>query len=264
MVNIVPISTERHADKAWLRPNGFQFVSTQAVVPLVGAEFGRACLGLPIGFVQQADTYVPAAVMSPIAGRNLLVGPAGQWLGSYIPAALRSYPFRLGQVPETGQITLCIDEDSGTVVDADGGAEDFLDAEGKPTPQMQAMLNFMLEMEKSRRLTERAVKSLTDAGLIRPWQFEVTIDGEPTPAAGIFCVNETDLNVLDDVAFLGLRRTGALGLAYLQLASMNQIAMLQHLAGVQQQLVAAHQKQRQIASLDELFSQGFSETLRFN
>ena len=33
---------------------------------------------MPIAFVQQSGGYVPVAVMSPIAGRNFFIGPAGQ------------------------------------------------------------------------------------------------------------------------------------------------------------------------------------------
>jgi len=263
-VNVVPISAARHTGKAWRRPSSFAFASTEAVVPLVAAEFARAALALPIGFVAQGSAYVPVAVTSPIAGRNLAIGPAGQWLAAYVPAALRSYPFRLGQGPGDDQITLCIDEDSGTIVAADGVADDLVDAEGKPTLAMKTMLAFLLTMEQSRRNTEHAVAALADAGLIQPWHFQVTIDGHATPAAGIFRVDEAALNALDDTAFLVLRRSGALALAYLQLVSMNQIALFDQWAFAQQQLAKAQQQQRQITSLDEIFERAANETLRFH
>jgi hypothetical protein len=264
MVNIVPVSASRHSGKAWRRPANFAFASAQAVVPLVGAEFAKAALALPIAFISHAGLHLPVAVMSPVSGRNLFIGPAGQWLGAYVPAALRSFPFRLARVDGVEQVALCIDEDSGLVVDADGVAEEFIDAEGNTLPTTKAILDFLVALEHSRTTTDIAIAALADASLIQPWLFQVTIDGQAMPATGLFRVDEAALNALDDTAFLKLRRVGALMLAYLQLLSMNQIAVFDQLNLVQQQLAQVHQQQRQISSLDELFAKASNETLRFN
>ena len=133
----------QHAAKGWRRPAGFAHAAAEAVVPLVGAEFGKAATAMPIAFVAQAGGYQPVALMSPIAGRNLFIGPAGQWLGGYVPAFLRAYPFRLARANETEQAILCIDEDSGLVVDADGAEQSFFDADGKPSPETKAVLDFL-------------------------------------------------------------------------------------------------------------------------
>jgi hypothetical protein len=264
MVNIVPVSASRHSGKAWRHPVNFAFASAQAVVPLVGAEFAKAALALPIAFISQAGLHLPVAVMSPVSGRNLFIGPAGQWLGAYVPAALRSFPFRLARVEGVEQVALCIDEDSGLVVDADGVAEEFINAEGNTSPTTKAMLDFLVALEQSRTTTEIAIAALADASLIQPWQFQVTIDGQAMASTGLFRVDEAALNALDDTAFLKLRRVGALTLAYLQLLSMNQIAVLDQLNLMQQQLSQAHKQQRQITSLDELFAKASNESLRFN
>jgi hypothetical protein len=264
MVNFVPISAKRHAGKAWQRPVSLAFASTQAVVPLVGAEFARAAISMPIAFIEQVGLYIPVAAMSPVSGRNLFIGPAGQWLSAYVPAALRSYPFRLGHVEDAQRVILCIDEDSGLVVETDGKAENFIDDEGNPTPTSKAMLDFLLAMEQNRIVTEKAVSALTEAGVIQPWQCQATIDGQAVSANGLFCVDEAMINALDDTAFLRLRRAGALALAYLQLLSMNQIAMFDQLAVMQQRLAQTHQQQGQMTSLDEIFRLPSSETLRFN
>ena len=72
---------------------------------------------MPIAFVEQAGRFVPMAVMGLTPEHNLFVGPEGQWLGGYLPAAMRSYPFRLLRSEGSEQMTLCVDEDSGLVVD---------------------------------------------------------------------------------------------------------------------------------------------------
>ena len=39
--------------KAWRRPNTYSFASTEAVLPLVGAEFAKAAVAMPIAFDTQ-------------------------------------------------------------------------------------------------------------------------------------------------------------------------------------------------------------------
>jgi hypothetical protein len=98
MASSVPVSRERHAGKVWRQPTNYAFAATEAVVSLAGLEFAKAAVSLPIAFIQQSGGYTPVAVMSPFEGRNLFIAPSGQWLGSYVPAALRCYPFGLARV----------------------------------------------------------------------------------------------------------------------------------------------------------------------
>jgi hypothetical protein len=261
MTNFVPVSQAQHAAKAWRRPAGFAHAAAEAVVPLVGAEFGKAATVMPIAFVAQAGGYQPVALMSPIAGRNLFIGPAGQWLGGYVPAYLRAYPFRLARANEAEQAILCIDEDSGLVADADGAAQSFFDADGKPSPATRTALDFLVAIERSRISTDLAVAALADAGLIQPWLIKVNADGTARPLNGLFRVEELALNALSDEAFLKLRKSSALPLAYMQLLSTGQITLFEQLIRVQDQLVPRQQRQ---FSLDEIFATAESETIRFD
>lgn len=138
-MNIVAVCRERHAGKGWRHAGGYAFAATQSVVPLVGAEFTSAAVAMPIAFMQHDGRYVPVAVTSPFQGRNLFVAPNGHWLGSYVPAALRSYPFCLCRGQGSDQVVLCIDEDSGWVVDAgaDGVARLF-EEDGSPSAAARA------------------------------------------------------------------------------------------------------------------------------
>src|SRR3954470_20980412 len=108
MVNLVPLTKERLEGKKWRASGGYAFAATQSLLPLTGLEFSSAAVAMPIAFVEQAGRYVSVAVMSPVQGRNLFIGPSGQWLGLYVPAVLRSYPFCLGRMDDGGQVALCI------------------------------------------------------------------------------------------------------------------------------------------------------------
>ena len=126
MANIVPVERQRHGSKGWRRLTDFNFVASETIVPITASEFSQAVSTMPIGFIEQAGSFMPVVLMAIRKGRNVFVGPSGQWLGNYMPAILRSYPFSM--VRGAGGETDClgIDEDSGRVVDevtaADGDA----------------------------------------------------------------------------------------------------------------------------------------------
>jgi hypothetical protein len=261
MTNIAVVSRDRHGSKAWRPPGGFAFASHEAAVPLVGAEFAKVALEMPIGFVEISGVYAPVALMSPVAGRNFFIGPEGQWLGSYVPSALRAYPFALRRIDGGEEAVLCVDEDSGLLADDDGTAQSFFGADGSPSEAAKGILDFLLQVERNRAATLAAVAALRDAGLFGPWPFSAKIDGHVTPLNGLSRINEAALNALDDAAFLVLRKTGALPLAYLHFLSVAQLSVFERLNVAQQQLMRPREN---LVSLDEIFASAESGILRFN
>jgi hypothetical protein len=228
---------------------------------LAGSEFGKAAAAMPIAFVDQSGAYVPVAVMSPMPGRNFFIGPAGQWLGAYVPAALRGYPFRLARVDGAEDSILCIDEDSGLVLDPDGTGEAFFDAGGNLSPATKAMLDFLVGIQRSRTLTDLAVAVLAETGLIQKWPLRVKVADQMTVVDGLFRIDEPAMAVLDDAGFLKLRKSAVLPLAYMQLLSMAQVTVFQQLDRIQQQLAPPRERQ---VSLDDIFSQAGDDILRFD
>ena len=135
MAKFIPVNKAEHAGKAWRRPAHYGFVATEPTIPLVSVEFAKAAVSMPIAFVAQEGRYVPVAMTSPIAGRNMFIGPSGQWLGTYMPAALAAYPFRLARVEGKPELVLCIDQDS---IAPDGIGQSFFDPDGSPSAAIKA------------------------------------------------------------------------------------------------------------------------------
>jgi len=104
MTTIYPISQTRHAAKHWQRFSSYAFAANSAILPLVGTELAKAALAFPIALIQQGKGFVPAAVLGLEPGKNLFVAPDGRWLGSYVPSALRGYPFLLGNTEDGKQL----------------------------------------------------------------------------------------------------------------------------------------------------------------
>jgi hypothetical protein len=238
MVNIVPLDKERHAGKGWVRPVGYNFAAGDTLVPLSASEFALAVPAMPIGFIERGGHYAPVALMGLTKEANVFVGPAGQWLGGYVPAVLRSYPFSLRRVEAQEQPIVCIDEDSGLVVEETApNAEKFFDAAGNPAPTMNWVAELLHRIEQDQTATDLAVAALAEARLIKPWALTVPMGKQQVTVNGLHQVDEAALNRLDDASFLKLRKTSGLPVAYAQLLSTGQINVLARLNLIQQQLL---------------------------
>jgi hypothetical protein len=226
---LTAVTRERYAGKKWRRSSGYGFAATNALVPIVGAELARAALALPLAFLQEAGRFVLVAVLSLTPGRNMLVGPDGRWLGSYIPACFRSYPFRLFPIQETGRPVLCIEADGGAA-EAETTGEDFFDQEGNLSPILKKTFEFLSEYERNRQATELAVSTLAEARLIQPWPIKIKAEKNEREIAGLHCIDEAALKALPDDAFLKLRKNSALPIVYAQLLSAAHIGIFEQLA----------------------------------
>jgi hypothetical protein len=226
---LIAVTRERYAGKKWARPSGYGFAATKALVPIVGTELRRAALSLPLAFVQDAGRFVLVAVLSATPGRNMLVGADGRWLGNYIPACLRGYPFSLVPSQEPGKLVLCIDQGAGAV-GSNGAGEDFYDQEGNLSPALKKVLDFLSQLERSRAATNATVSALAEAGVIRAWSIQIKGEDNARVIAALHRVDEAALRTLSDGAFLKLRDLSALPIAYAQLLSMALIAGLTRLA----------------------------------
>jgi hypothetical protein len=99
------------------------------------------------------------AMMSPMPGHNVFVGPDGEWLGGYMPSSLRSRPFRLVRREGSEQMALCIDEDSGLIGDADEAGEPFFATDGNPSQSISTIMEGLRQIEANRVATDLATGS---------------------------------------------------------------------------------------------------------
>lgn len=229
MPNYHAVTLERHASQRWLRTSGYAFAAQEAVVPLVAIELPRAMLSLPIAFTPQTNGYLPTAILGLQPGKNLFLAQNGEWtVGYYIPSALRSYPFRLART-ETGQLVLCIDEDSDTVCDGPGGNR-FFDDNGQAAIATRDVLNHLKRMEQSHQAAIAACAALQKHQLIKPWPVSTKTEADEKPVTGLFQIDEEALNKLPGAALQELAQCGALVVAYCQLLSMQHLPKLKQMA----------------------------------
>ena len=180
MNQFTAISFQHFANKAWLRPADYTFAAKSNVIPVVAADLSNLAPSLPMAFMRAGATFQLMIITSLQPGTNLLVTQKGDWLGQYIPAVLRCYPFLLIKSQEKDKNIFCIDESSGLVVEP-GRGETFFDPEGRPAHALKEMLDFTSKVEASRAVTQAAVDALQAADLIQPWLINMR-NGDKTVA----------------------------------------------------------------------------------
>jgi hypothetical protein len=243
------ISKTEHAEKKFIARKGYSFAAKEQVVPVLLAELSKLIPLYAIGFIHQQEAYIPVVLTGLGGGQNLYVNHDGKWLATYVPAFLRSHPFRL-LTSEDKQQVLCIQEDH--LVDESQG-QPLFDSEGNLTKPVQDTLNFHNECEKNRRVTQAACAALTKAGVIEKWPLKIKQqEGQvPVQVDGLYRISEKTLNGLDAETFAGLRSNGALALAYAQLFSMNQIGQLAERA----KYLAREQPKQAEPDIEKLFGE---------
>jgi len=256
MSNYIPINKALHGDKAWKRFTDYNHAKGEVLVPLMVTELARAQQVLPIGFTKVSNKVLPAAVLGIAQGMSLFVAPNGQWAGGYIPAHIRSYPFRLARTEE-GQQVLCFNEDSGLM-----GSEGtrFFDESGEPSEALTQILTFLQSIEAAREPTERVCKAIEAAGLLVPWAIQVNVDGDVKALQGLQRIDEQALLALSAEQLKALADAGALPTIYAQLMSMQNINKLQTLVQLHEQHA---NQQKPDVDIETVFG-GQDDTLKFD
>ena len=246
MSNIVTITKADFTDKRWKKPDNYLFAVKDSICPLTLQEMFKAVLSLPIGFIVRQEKATPVALQGLKPQNNLLVAPDGRWLGRYIPATYRSYPFNLGVTEDEVQL-LCIDSDSGCISETEG--HHFF-TEDQPSQETGKMINFLTQLHQDRLKTDEICSVLYRHNLIQPWSITLKTGENETNVEGLYQIDENLLAQLDSTAFDELRTVGSLPLVYSQLLSMQHLQSLGQLASQQQSKPSAD-----MLDLEQLFGE---------
>lgn len=224
MSNYTPIT---ETNKRWQKFINYEFALHISTAPIVTAELGKTVRTLPLAFTKEQESFVLSAVMGTESKQNLFVDYQGRWLGGYVPAHFRGYPFALN---ESGE--LYIDENSGLISELQG--EPIFDQDGNFSDPVQQVYEFLKKIEQNKAVTQKAVDALVEAGLITEWNLKLKVGGEEKQISGLYRIDEAKLNKLEDRAFLTLRKVQALPIIYAQLFSMANIAVFDKLEQIRE------------------------------
>jgi hypothetical protein len=223
---IVALNSEVHRNlKIAAEKGNFSFAKDANAVLLTGMEFADASREYPIVFVRADDgTLRPIALLGIRDGENLFVDESGKWDSRYIPAYIRRYPFVMAPGGPNGMV-VCIDEECPALGQEHGEA--LFDAEGKPMPRMNDMIQFLQQFQQEHARTDWIAKQLDELGIFVPQEASFdTGNGENFALKDFYLIDEAKFGALPDDKILQLFKNGALGLVYLHLASLANLGKL--------------------------------------
>ncbi|MDQ6436151.1 SapC family protein [Mesorhizobium sp. LHD-90] len=229
------VTRERHTYKKWFRSRDFSFASVFNMTPVSAAEMIHMARAFPLAFVEIDGVQTLVALFSLRLGHNLFVAPDGRWLGGYVPAAVQHHPFSLG-VKGDGNVALCVNESSGLVRDAAVGEEGFpfFGHDGKPTRETQDVADTLSKVRAGLQTARQAGAMLVEKKLLEPWPITAQEEAGNRKIDGVFRISEPALNAIGAEDLFALRNAGGLAVAYSQLFSMGNLAMLATLSNVRE------------------------------
>ncbi len=223
--SMVPVSFGRHGKKRVKAIENFDFAKGINMASVMVHEFSRAASVYPIIFVEdkQKDQFKPVVLFGLEEGENLFV-EGDKWQASYIPAIIRRYPFALAKTDEEGRYTVCIDEQSDLIQEAEGQA--LFNEDGEPGELMERVKRYLAELQQMDAFTEEFCKYLSAKNMFTPLNMKVRIGNELRNITGGYIVNEERLNSLSDETFLEMRSKKYIPVVYSHLSSLSQIERL--------------------------------------
>lgn len=232
MSTTVALNPQQHANLRIRDTIDAQRFGTQQVVPVVVQEFGKAGGDCPVVFVKNATAgrFQPVQLVGLAQNENLMLLDE-EWLGLYIPGALRLDPLRLAATGrDSGELAVAVDTDSPLVGETEGEA--LFDEQGQPTAFLSARQQALAEYYEHGQATEAFVARLEELDLLRPQELSIDLRNEQARVGGIYLVDEGRLHELGDEVLLELVRRGYLQAIHSHLMSVQQVRRLARLRSI--------------------------------
>ena len=161
----VPLCSREHRDWKLDRQRTFHHCKSVAFLPLTAAEFPLAALEFPIVLIEDGEHLVPVALLGSVRGINPKVSESGAWLGWYVPAYARQYPFILAPREDGNGYVVCIDSNYRGLSDDHG---DPLFEGNQQTELTQDAIKFASEYQLQREATDEFTRALRSSDLLQP------------------------------------------------------------------------------------------------
>ncbi|PJB69434.1 MAG: sapC family protein [Alphaproteobacteria bacterium CG_4_9_14_3_um_filter_47_13] len=213
-----PLDAKKHANLGLQKNFGMGFTKSVNAVPINMIEMPQICHFYPIAFSPDQNA-TPVALIGLRDNENLFLNEKGEWEpNSYIPAYIRRYPFIFSEMPDSDQLTLCVDMADNIV--NENGDQKFFEKDGKPSQLAQNALEFCKSYHAAAQQTLEFSRVLGTSGLLVERQAEINIgEGKKINFSGFRIIDEQKLSELDDADFMEWRRKGWLPFLYAHLFS---------------------------------------------
>jgi hypothetical protein len=217
LVNRQTMSQQGFNPTAWLT-----IAATLQLIPITAGECKRVCSFLPFVF-SPIDIPMPIAITSFSPGKNTLFID-GQWKQhTYIPAAVRRYPFALADTNKEGKRLLYIDS---TALDENHNNKLF-DDKGENNKTLEEAIRHCKGFDVEIHQTVEMVELINSIGLFKETQLLITSkEGIEKKTSPFKIIDVEKLNKISDSDILRLQKSRALMMIHAHIISMSQIEFI--------------------------------------
>lgn len=223
------LDTNQHRNKRLKVPSSYAMTRGMHAVFTIAAEFPQVCAEHPIIFVHTGEKLPdgkemisPVTLLGLVVNENLRVDEAGQWVGRYVPAFIRRYPFLTAQIEGQQTPNLFVDVDYEGFNDTEG--DRLFDDEGKPTDNLKRVVDFVEQFDREQWRTRSFCERLLQLDILQPMTADATMpNGESIKVEGFLSVDEDKFSKLPDETVIELHRSGMLMLLNAHLLSLAQV-----------------------------------------
>ena len=226
MATLTALTSSEHSNLKLKVMSGIIFAQNAHMLPLRVTEVAQATVDFPVMMSRMSNgTMSLSALTSFEPNKNLFVS-GGEWVSSFKPVAMRTYPFFLMKAEDgSAKPVLGIDGDSEALSEEKGEA--LFDKKGKLSLAVKQLQAQLMEDSKNMVHTFQFFETLEKFGLIRSVDLALNYaDGQTNRIRGLSMIHEDNLQILSSEHLTELRDKGYLAPIYAMLFSVFQLNAL--------------------------------------
>jgi len=209
------------------------FAKEMKFIPTVASEVGAIATTFPVVFT--ADETPSLVTLVSLGSDSLAIDENGKWIASYLPLALRKYPFALAIPKEdSNQRVILIDEDAANISTSEGNA--LFNEDGTASETLQKATEFLTNTSKEEQISTAVIQEIVKADILEEREIAVGEgDAKKVLVNGFKVVNKEKLNALSDDILASWARKGIITMIDNHINSLSKVQMLFNLASKKQQ-----------------------------
>jgi hypothetical protein len=201
--NIVALDRKKHQSLSLTTPISLDFAAGANFIPILLTELSEVTQELPVLFVPIGESEFALAAITGVQKESNLLIRNGSWLGRYVPAFLRRYPFiTLGNPSDTSQFTIAIDDQAQCLKGASlaglPAQKHPLFEKDKPGKKLEELIPFLQKFHLDNQQTYAFCKRLQELNLLVKSDLGVQDkQGKKYQVNGGWLIDEAALKALD-------------------------------------------------------------------
>jgi putative transposase len=221
---LVVLEKDRHKDLKLKPITHLNYAKGLAFIPLLAREVELVAKDFPVVF-SGGDNPSLVALVS-LGGESLAINDEGKWLGSYIPAYLRRYPFSIAAPKENPEQKLVLIDEESEFLDLKEG-EPLFNQDLTPTEKLKEVIDFLNDFEREAIITRRVIAEIANSKILEPREITIGEGQEHKKLVeGFMVIDEEKLNKLDDATLARWVRGNVIDMIRAHLKSLNNIDRL--------------------------------------